>query len=117
MSSAEAQTASSSARLSVRIRLILGAALVTILATSGGVLIGHATADSNTEGCAAIRTAEEKQGREAARIANDGEDNQEDYVLSLRTQRYIVLQNPNCFTAKDRAEAKAILDKWDFFEG
>ncbi|WP_433450471.1 hypothetical protein ACQPXS_18670 [Streptomyces sp. CA-142005] len=98
--------------------------ITAVLAGGGGLAAGRATAvESGNEDCAATLTAEKKAEHEAYRIGHeehrfghdDGSDPDE-WVLSVRTHAYLITQNPNCFSAQERAKAQATLDEFKHYE-
>ncbi|MDI9832231.1 hypothetical protein [Streptomyces sp. KAU_LT] len=116
MTSSITDAPDSSPRRPLTPRLFLGVVITAVL-VGGGFAAGHATAlGSENEDCAATRTVEKKTEREADRLGRDDLRDPDGWVLSVRTHAYVITQNPNCFSAQERAKAQATLDKFKHYE-
>ncbi|MGN9760729.1 hypothetical protein [Streptomyces sp. SD31] len=72
--------------------------------------------EPENEDCAATRTVEKKAEHEADRFGHDDLSKADEWVLSIRTHAYVITQNPNCFSAQERAKTQATLDKFKHYE-
>ncbi|MEU8749786.1 hypothetical protein [Streptomyces chartreusis] len=97
--------------------LLLSLVITAVLAGAGGFAAGRATAvESESDDCTATRIVEKKAGREADRLGRDDVRDPDGWVLSVRTHAYVITQNSECFSAQERAEAQATLDKFKHYE-
>ncbi|MFF1843031.1 hypothetical protein ACFVW9_14960 [Streptomyces sp. NPDC058217] len=92
-----------------RTRTATGAAVLVIVAAAGGFYAGHSTSpsDSTADECSTARASEQR----AVAAMNAASPNSPEHTLNWRTGLNIVLQNPGCYSAEDRASAQAILDQ------
>lgn len=92
-----------------RVRVALGASLLAIALAAGGFYAGRATApDGGADaGCKTVQAAEQRAEKALATTS----PNTAERAHHFRTGLNLVIQNPGCYTAEQRAQAQAILDQ------
>ncbi|MFH8487445.1 hypothetical protein [Streptomyces longisporoflavus] len=114
MDNTAAQTPGSATRRGLNIWMILCLVLAAVVLGVGGFLAGRAGAtsgdDTGGEDCSKLLRVAERLRGEIQRL--ETAEDQDDWLLGVRTRAYLITQNPDCFTAEARAKARATLDEY-----
>ncbi|MEV8313689.1 hypothetical protein AB0Q95_05900 [Streptomyces sp. NPDC059900] len=116
MDNTTAQTPEPAPRRRPGLWMVLCLVLASVVLGLGGFLAGRAGAtDADTraaEDCSELRELARKMQAEAQARDTVAEE-QQDWLLSVRSHAYLIKQNPECFTAESRAKAQATLDRYE----